>query len=91
MFWPLPSFGQAVPPRVKGAAQEVYSTARFPGFGGLLGRLNCLPVQRDHGDAFWIVAPNLSELISRSPALQALRYVATKIFPLPNGKQDITI
>jgi len=34
---------------------------------------------------------HLSELISRSLALQALRYVATKIFPLPNGKQDITI
>ncbi|MHB8236490.1 MAG: hypothetical protein ACYDDD_03385 [Acidithiobacillus ferrivorans] len=57
LFWLLPSFGQAVPPRAKGAAQEVYSTAGFPGFyGERLGRLNDLPGQRDHGDLFSTVA-----------------------------------
>jgi MFS family permease len=78
-------------PGAKGTATGVYTTAEFFGAfcGGLLGGLLYLPGQRNYSDVFWAVAVIYLIWLVVALTMRAPRYVATRIFPLPDDDRDI--
>jgi MFS family permease len=78
-------------PGAKGTATGVYTTAEFFGAfcGGLLGGLLYLPGQRNYSDVFWAVAVIYLIWLVVALTMRSPRYVATRIFPLPDGDRDI--
>ena len=78
-------------PGAKGTATGVYTTAEFFGAfcGGLLGGLLYLPGQRNYSDVFWAVAAIYLIWLVVALTMRSPRYVATRIFPLPDDDRDI--
>lgn len=78
-------------PGAKGTATGVYTTAEFFGAfcGGLLGGLLYLPGQRNYSDVFWAVAAIYIIWLAIALTMHRPRYVATRIFSLPEGQKDI--
>nr|RNF64402.1 MFS transporter [Acidithiobacillus sulfuriphilus] len=78
-------------PGAKGTATGVYTTAEFLGAfcGGLLGGLLYLPGQRNYSDVFWAVAAIYIIWLAIALTMRRPRYVATRIFSLPEGQKDI--